>query len=31
MTELHVMDALREKRFELSGIVSRLEQQLAWL
>ena len=29
MTELHVMDALREKRSELSGIVSRLEQQLA--
>ena len=28
MTELHVMDALREKRSELSGIVSRLEQQL---
>ena len=29
MAELHVMDALREKRFELSGIVSGLEQQLA--
>ena len=29
MAELHVMDALREKRSELSGIVSRLEQQLA--
>ncbi len=29
MTELHVMDALSEKRSELSGIVSRLEQQLA--
>ncbi len=29
MTELHVMDALREKRSELSGIVSCLEQQLA--
>ena len=29
MAELRVMDALREKRFELSGIVSRLEQQLA--
>ena len=29
MAELHVMDALRGKRFELSGVVSRLEQQLA--
>ena len=29
MAELHVMDALREKRSELSGAVSRLEQQLA--
>ena len=29
MAELHVMDALREKRLELSGVVSRLEQQLA--
>ena len=29
MAELRVMDALREKRFELSGVVSRLEQQLA--
>ena len=29
MAELHVMDALREKRSELSGVVSRLEQQLA--
>lgn len=29
MVELHVMDALREKRSELSGAVSRLEQQLA--
>ena len=29
MTELHVMDALREKRSELNGVVSRLEQQLA--
>jgi hypothetical protein len=29
MAELHVVDALREKRFELSGVVSRLEQQLA--
>ena len=28
MAELHVMDALREKRSELNGIVSRLEQQL---
>ena len=28
MAELHVMDALREKRSELSGVVSRLEQQL---
>jgi len=29
MAELRVVDALREKRFELSGVVSRLEQQLA--
>ena len=29
MAELHVMDALREKRSELSEVVSRLEQQLA--
>lgn len=29
MAELHVMDALREKRSELNGIMSRLEQQLA--
>ena len=29
MAELHVMDALREKQSELSGAVSRLEQQLA--
>ena len=29
MAELRVTDALREKRSELSGIVSRLEQQLA--
>ena len=29
MAELRVMDALREKRSELSGVVSRLEQQLA--
>ena len=29
MAELHVMDAFREKRFELSGAVSRLEQRLA--
>jgi len=29
MAELHVMDALREKRSELSGLVSRLERQLA--
>jgi hypothetical protein len=29
MAELRVMDALREKRFELSGAVSRLEHQLA--
>ena len=29
MTELHVMDALREKRCELGRIVSRLEQQQA--
>ena len=26
MTELHVIDALREKRSELSGIMSRLGQ-----
>ncbi len=31
MAELRVMDALRDKRFELSGVVSRLEQQLAQL
>ena len=29
MAELHVMDALREKRSELVGLMSRLEQQLA--
>ena len=29
MAELHVMDALRGKRSELSRIVSRLEQQIA--
>ena len=29
MAELRVMDALREKRSELSGVVGRLEQQLA--
>ena len=29
MAELHVMDALREKRSELMGLMSRLEQQLA--
>ena len=29
MAEPHVMDALREKRSELSGIVSQLEQQIA--
>ena len=29
MAELHVMDALREKRSELSGIVNQLEQQIA--
>ena len=29
MAELHVMNALREKQSELSGAVSRLEQQLA--
>ncbi len=29
MAELRVMAALREKRSELSGVVSRLEQQLA--
>ena len=29
MAELHVMDALREKRSELAGLMSRLEQQLA--
>ncbi len=28
MAEPHVMDALREKRSELSGIMSRLEQQI---
>ena len=28
MAELHVMDALRAKRSELSGIVNRLEQQI---
>ncbi len=28
MAEPHVMDALRGKRFELSGIVSHLEQQI---
>ena len=28
MTEPHVMDALRGKRSELSGIVSHLEQQI---
>jgi len=28
MAEPHVMDALREKRSELSGIVSHLEQQI---
>ena len=28
MAEPHVMDALREKRSELSGIVSHLEQQM---
>ena len=28
MAEPNVMDALREKRLELSGIVSRLEQQI---
>ena len=28
MAELHVMDALRGKRSELSGIVSHLEQQI---
>ena len=29
MVELHVMDVLREKRSELVGLMSRLEQQLA--
>ena len=29
MAELHVMDALREKRSELVGLMSRLEQKLA--
>ena len=29
MAELHVMDALREKRLELARLMSRLEQQLA--
>ena len=29
MAELHVMDALREKRLELVGLTSRLEQPLA--
>ena len=29
MAELHVMDALREKRSDLVGLMSRLEQQLA--
>lgn len=29
MAELHVMDASREKRSELVGLMSRLEQQLA--
>ena len=29
MAELHVMDALRAKRSELSGIVNQLEQQIA--
>ena len=29
MAELRVMEALREKRFELSGVVSRLEKPLA--
>ena len=28
MAELHVMDALREKRSELVGLMSRLEQHL---
>ena len=28
MAELHVMDALREKRSELVGLMSRLEQRL---
>lgn len=28
MAEPHVMDALRAKRSELSGIVNRLEQQI---
>ena len=28
MAELHVMDALRGKRSELSGMVSHLEQQI---
>ena len=28
MAELHIMDALREKRSKLSGIVNQLEQQI---